>query len=540
MDGVDVARASASGEDPEGPLGTRAASGVLWLAAQKWVVRASGIVTLAVLTRTVLPAEFGVVAAAMAVIPLVYLLADLGFSTYLLQADKLDQRSLSTAFWASVAAGAVLSAVLVGSAPLLATVFRIPELAPVLRTLVLAVVPTVLAGVPLSLLRRAMAFRSVALQGLVAALLAQAVAVALALLGGGVWALVAQLIVTQWVIALLAWRSAHWLPSFQLSPAQFRDMAAFGLHVSGVDVVATLRILAESWIVAVTLGTAALGLLNISIRLIQVAQELTAASLIPVSTVVFARVRQSADRLRDTYLKALGVAYAVVSPVMILIVVTAPVSIPLLFGSRWGGSVVPAQALAVAGIITLGAMLDHGLFYGLGRPGAWLAYAVAVDAATVATTAVAVRWGLGGVAVGFVGVAFAATAVRWVLVGRLLTLPLRRMARPFLTVLVPTVAAMAVGILVLSAVGPAGRFVALGVVSMVTVVVDVVLLRLVAVGIMRDGLGVLPVPEGYARRISRWLRLDPRGRHRASRARRGATRGRHRAIGPAVEHPSGL
>ena len=532
VDDVDVARASASGEAPEGPLGSRAASGVLWLAAQKWVVRASGIVTLAVLTRTVLPVEFGVVAAAMAVIPLVYLLADLGFSTYLLQADELDQRSLSTAFWASVAAGAVLSAALVGSAPLLATAFRTPELAPVLRTLVLAIVPTVLAGVPLALLRRAMAFRTIALQGVVAALLAQGVAIALALLGGGVWALVAQLIVTQWVIGLLAWRSAHWLPSFLLSPAQFRDMAAFGLHVSGVDVVATLRNLAESWIVAVTLGTAALGLLNISIRLVQVAQELTAASLIPVSTVVFARVRQSADRLRDTYLKALGVGYAAVSPVMILIVVTAPVSIPLLFGSRWGGSVLPAQALAVAGIITLGATLDHGLFYGLGRPGAWLAYAVVVDAATVATTAVAVRWGLVGVAVGFVGVAFAATAVRWMLVGRLLTLPLRPMARPFLTVLVPTVATMAVGSLVLSAVAPAGRFVALGVASMVTVVVDVVLLRLVAAGIMRDGLGVLPVPERYARRIRRWLRLDPRGRHRA-------TRGRHRAIGRAAENPSG-
>ena len=76
----------------------------------------------------------------------------------------------------------------------------------------------------------------------------------------------------------------------------------------------------------------------------------------------------------------------------------------------------PAQALAFAGIITLGAMLDHGLFYGLGRPGTWLGYAVVVDGATVATTAVAVRWGLGGVAVGFVVVAFVATVARWVLV----------------------------------------------------------------------------------------------------------------------------
>ncbi len=339
-------------------------------------MRASGFVTLIVLTHQVSPEAFGVVAAAMTVIPMVYLLSDLGFSTYLLQADDVDQPNLSTAFWASVAAGVVLSATLVLTAPLLAAAFQLPELAGVLRALVLSVVPTVLAGVPLALLRRSMAFRTVAVQGVVAAMLAQVVAVVVAILGGGVWALVSQIVVSQWVIAVLAWRTVRWLPSIYLSPSTFWKMAVFGFRVSAVDLVATLRMLAESWIITVTLGPAAMGLLNIAQRLIQVAQELVAASLVPVSTVVFAKVRDSTERLRGAYLKALGVAYAVVSPMMLLIVVTAPVLVPLLFGSEWHGSVPPAQALAVAGVITLGAMLDHGLFYGLGRPGAWLAYAV--------------------------------------------------------------------------------------------------------------------------------------------------------------------
>jgi O-antigen/teichoic acid export membrane protein len=499
--GVGVAERADDGER----LGSRAASGVLWLAAQKWAVRLTGVATLAVLTRRVSPQEFGVAAAAMTVIPLVYLLADLGFSMYLLQSDELDQRSLSTALWASVAAGVVLSAGLVVAAPVIAAGFRSPQLAPVLRSLVLAIMPTVLAGVPLALLRRALAFKAVALQGLVAALLAQAAAVAVAVGGGGVWALVAQLVVTQWVIALLAWWSARWMPSFELSPQLFRRMVAFGVHVSGVDVVATLRNLAESWIVAVALGAPALGLLNIGQRLVQVAQDLTAASMVPVSTVVFAKVREAPDRLRPSYLKALGVAYAVVSPMMTVIVVTAPVSIPLLFGGQWGASVLPAQALALAGIITLGAMLDHGLFYGLGRPGAWLAYAVVVDAATVATTAVTVRWGLAGVAVGFVGVAVAATAVRWVLVGRLLGLRVREMARPFLTLSVPTAASVIAGSWTLDAVSTAGRLPALSLAVLVTVGVHICVLRLVAVRILRDALGLLPIPERHARRVARWF-----------------------------------
>lgn len=525
----------------EEQLGTRAASGVLWLLAQKWVVRVSGFLTLIILTHQLTPQAFGVVAAAMTVIPMVYLLSDLGFSTYLLQTEDIDRKSLSTAFWASVAAGAVLSAGLVAVAPLLADAFRTPELTVVLRALVLAVVPTVLVGVPLALLRRALEFRTVAVQSLVAAILAQIVAIVIALLGGGVWALVGQLVVTQWVIAVLAWWKVHWLPSFWLSLRQFRHMAAFGIRVSAVDLVATSRNSAESWIVTLALGTPALGLLNVGQRIVQVAQELTAASLTPVSTVVFAKVRESWDRLRSTYLKALGVAYGVVSPIMILIVVTAPVSIPLLFGDAWRASVLPAQALAVAGIITLGAMLDHGLFYGLGRPGAWLAYAVVVDATTVATTAVAVRWGLAGVAVGFVGVAIAATAARWVLVGRLLELPVRTMARPFLTVMVPTAAAMVLGSLTLGLVTPLGPLTALVISGLVTVVVDLVLLRLFAAGIIRDALGVLPVPQRYARQAGRWLLLHPGGRHRAGvPASAHHPGGRHRAGVPArAYNPSG-
>src|SRR4029079_1771056 len=142
--------------DPQEHLGKRAASGFLWLAAQKWAVRVSGFATLVVLTHQISPHDFGVVAAAMTVIPIVYLLADLGFSTYLLQTDDIDEESLSTAFWTSVAAAVVLSSGLMAVAPLMAMAFHIAELARVLQVLVLAVVPTVLAGVPLALLRRNM------------------------------------------------------------------------------------------------------------------------------------------------------------------------------------------------------------------------------------------------------------------------------------------------------------------------------------------------------------------------------------------------
>jgi O-antigen/teichoic acid export membrane protein len=511
MRGVDAVGEVVGREvDQEEQLGRRAAAGMLWLAAQKWVVRISGFATLVVLTRRVSPAEFGVVAAAMTVIPVLYLLADLGFSTFLLQSPDIDRRSLSTAFWTSAAAGVVLSAALWFAAPLVAQGFRSNDLRDVLRVLVLAVVPTVLSSVPLALLRRAMRFRVVALQSLVAALLAQAVAVTLALQGHGVWALVGQVVVTQWAIAVLAWRSAGWVPSFQLSGKLFREMASFGVRVSSVDLVAALRMWVESWIVTVTLGPAALGLLSIAQRLVMTAQELTAVSLTPVSTVVFAKVRSSAIRLRSSYLKALGVAYAVVAPVMVLIVVTAPGLVPALFGTEWQRSVIPAQALAVAGMVTIGAMLDHGVLYGLGRPGTWLVYALAVDATSVAVTAVGVHWGLVGVTVGFVGLALAATGARWVLVGRLVGATASELARSFATVLMPSVLATAAGLLfhelVFGADASWGGLVLTGV---ATVVLTVLLLRMAATSVLQDVVSLMPVPQRHADRVRRLLRLRP-------------------------------
>ena len=145
-----------------------------------------------------------------------------------------------------------------------------------------------------------MAFRAVALQGLVAALLAQVVAVALALLGGGVWALVAP--ARRHPVgdrACSRGGAPAGCPRSCCRRAQFRAHGGVRAACRPVSTSSRrLRNLAESWIVAVTLGTPALGLLNIGQRLVQVAQELTAASLSPVSTVVFARVRESADRLR--------------------------------------------------------------------------------------------------------------------------------------------------------------------------------------------------------------------------------------------------
>ena len=149
-----------------------------------------------------------------------------------------------------------------------------------------------------------------------------------------------------------------------------------------------------------TVGPGAAGILSVS-------------ALIPVTTVVIARLRANREHLRNFYLSALHTAYVGVSPLMALVAVGGSVVIPIVFGPGWSPSVVPFQFLAVAGIFALGAALDHGVMYGVGRPGLWFAYSVITDAVTLATTVVLVQYGLPAIALGFVVVTIAATLGRW-------------------------------------------------------------------------------------------------------------------------------
>lgn len=410
----------------------RTTAGVAWSTAQKWVVRLTGFATVAILARILGAADFGLVAAASTVIPLLYLLSDLGFATFVVQAEQVTARMLDTAFWFAVGAGAVLAGALALSAPLVEDVLHIDGLGPVLAVLSTAVLFVAAASVPTALLRRRMAFRALAIQAGIAALVAQVVAVSTALSGWGAWALVAQLVTNQAVACVLAWRAAAWRPGREFSGAEFRTMSRFGTSVVGVELVALARSWAETAIITLGLGVTGLGYLNIAQRLVDAAKDLTVAAVMPVAMAAFARIRTSAERLRRGYLDVIEVTYSIAVPFVAVLVVGGPYAVPVVFGDGWSDSVLATQALAVATLMVVGAMVDHALFYGTGRPASWLAYSTFADGLTVAATALCVRFGVSGIAFGFVGVAAAALAARSVLVARLLGATQWAVALPFL------------------------------------------------------------------------------------------------------------
>lgn len=480
-------------------VGRRATAGVFWLTAQKWATRVLGFVTIAVLTRLLSPEDFGTVAAASTVLPFFFLFADLGFAAYIVQAKRVDQRMLSTAFWFSLGAGVALCLVMIALAPALGLLFRNNDVVPIIQALSIWVVLTAFGSVPMAILRRDMRFSVIALQGAGAAVVAQVIALILAFSGAGAWTLVVQSLVGPAIMSALAWMTTRWHPQRTFVRSDFFAMASFGGKVLVVEFVAMLRALGEAVVISATLGVGAFGYMTIAQRLVQVVQDMSGSAIVPVTQVAFAKIRDDAERLRSAYLRASRLTYFALALPLTIVAVAAPLIIPIIFGDGWEQSYQVAQILALTGIMSVSAWLDHGLFYGTGKPGVWLLYALIIDALTLGTTLALAHMGLVAIAFGFLGVCIVATVTRWFLTSRLLATRAGVVAGPFWFVAVVVIASGTAGWAVKEATAALPPFISLIFIGFAVLIVHLVATRVIAPQVLPEAASMLARSKAGAR-----------------------------------------
>lgn len=409
---------AAGGARPPEGLSGRIAAGAFWSVAQKLATRITGFVTLLILARLLSPADFGVVTVASTLIPFLQLLADIGITVYMLQHANPTKLLYDTYFWASSTIAAVGCVALVLAAPLIVQAFGEPEAAPVLQGLAPMALFVTLGAVPQTMLRREMRYRAIAVQAAIAGLASQAVAIAAAFAGWGAWALVLQNDVVNLIATILAWVAAGYRPSFEFSWSELRLMVRFGSNLVASGLISTAAQWLVNLIIVSTLGVTALGYLNIMQRLLSVILDVTLSAVIQVSTVAFAMIRDSIERLRAGYLRSLSMMYALFIPAMVFVAASAGQLVPLMYGDQWTAAIIPGAILAAAKIFGED-VLDNTLYMGIGRPSLWLVYTIVSNALIAAVTWLAAPLGLDWMVVlSALATGVVLTFARWVVSAR--------------------------------------------------------------------------------------------------------------------------
>lgn len=349
-----------------------------------------------VLARILVPEDFGVVAAAMAVIALFEIGLDLGVgSAVIYDQEKGITRRVQTAFTLNLAVAVVLTAVFVAVAPVIAAYFRVPDQADVFRALAFFLLLRGLGQVHDAVLRRDLDFRRRTLAEVVRASARLAVAIPLAFLGQGVWALVWGLLAAEIAGTITNWCLVRFRPRFTIDRSAVRTLLSFGLAIVGVQALSVLSSNADYLAVGGILGPEDLGQYTIAYRLPELLIDNVYWIFSSVALPWYSRARtRSADSFKDTMLRALTLLTLFGFAMGTALALIARDAIPVLFSEQWLPAVGPMVLLALAAGVGAIGFASGDIFPALGRPALLLRLDLLVAVIEISAYFLLARYGI--------------------------------------------------------------------------------------------------------------------------------------------------
>lgn len=385
-----------------GGLQRRVARGLTWTFAQSWGVQGINFVVFVVLARLLAPSDFGLVALAAVFVAFAQLVVDQGLGDALIHRSEVTRRQIDTAFWASLATGALLTAALVLLAGPISTLVREPRLEPMLVALSITFLLAALSSIQVALLRRELRFRSLAIRALIGTVGGGVIGVTMAFLGFGAWSLIGQQIGAAALALAALWGVSPWRPSWQWSREDLGQLFGYGVHVMASDVLSFLSRNVDNLLIGTFLGAHPLGLYAVGYRILRVTHSLLVTVARRITFPAFARLQHDPERMTRAYFRVSRTGALVILPAYIALAIVAPELTVALFGTRWAESGPVAAILFLIGPVLTVQAFSGAFLNAAGRPDVVFRFSLITTVVNVVGFALAVSFGILAVAAAFV------------------------------------------------------------------------------------------------------------------------------------------
>ena len=325
--------------DPEAPAGL--AGTVLrgaGLAGGGYVLaQALNLVVYIILSRLLLPEDFGQYAAATVLVGFGVLITESGLQAAVVQRQDRLPEAQSTAFVAIVVGGLLATGLGIATAPLLGAIFdsdQVTELAIASAALMFV---NVLPVVPNAILQRRFSFLRLVAVDPVEVLAFGTAAIIAASNDMGPWSLVIGQYAGLATSTALTWAFARWRPrAGEVSFAMWRELADYGRHVFiATGIIRLGEQSADTLIVGKTLGTAALGQFRYAFRIAALPYQVLLAGAGYVVFPALSRLQADRERLEAAFLRSLRWLATLGIPAGLILVPLGPGVAALVFGDVW-------------------------------------------------------------------------------------------------------------------------------------------------------------------------------------------------------------
>jgi PST family polysaccharide transporter len=378
-------------------LGEAAAHGIRWSAISRPTIELMQLVSLVILARLVLPAEFGRFAIATIAVEIGTLIVGTGLSNALVQRTVADRAHLQAAQALAISIGIFMTAgALLFAHFVISPVFgsRTAELMAILAPMCLI---SAFSSVPMALLRRRMAFRRLSEIEIAGAVVRVVVSIALALAGMTGDALVIGVVAGSAAVTAIALASAP-SPAPRFSRKPVRELLNYALPMSLASLTWVGFSNVDYAVIGARLGVTQTGLY---FRAYTIAVEYQSKLGMVMSQVGFPVLARTSDDSQMDHLHRQMVRLLTIAlfPLLVLLAITAPTLVPFVFGPEWSAASQPVQLLALGGAATVLIDAAGTVLMASGRPRALLAFGAGHFVTYGIAVLIAAPYGISAVAI---------------------------------------------------------------------------------------------------------------------------------------------
>lgn len=317
-----------------------------------------GILLMTLLT----PASFGLLGMVTVFSGFLSVFKDFGLGSSLIQKKNINEKDVSTVYWASVFLGTFLTVLLISLAPLISNYFKEPKLTNITIVLSFVFLIQSFSITQQSLLKKKLEFKKIFKIRFISTISAGLVSLLLAYLNWGVWALVFQKLIDIFLITTLTFIFFKSYPKIAFSKQILKSHLNFSLPLVGRQSINYWARNADNFLIGKFFGAELLGIYTRSYSIMMLPVSRISGVISSVLFPSLSLIQDDKERVNTIFLKTTRTIAFVTFPLMAILTLGSESFVKLLFSEEWFKMIPVLQILASVGAIHSVSTLNGNMF----------------------------------------------------------------------------------------------------------------------------------------------------------------------------------
>ena len=330
-----------------------------WKFGERFLSQGIAFITSLILARLLAPSDYGVIAIVTVFTNLSAVFINSGFATALIQKKDANDRDFSTMFFCSLGCSVLIYLILFLAAPLVANIYKNPDLTPILRVYALQVPLSVYQSIQTAYISRHMLFRKVFISSAINAVVSGVAGIGAALAGFGVWALVLQYLMGTITNSIVLTFLIPWRPKLQFSKTSAKSLMAYGSRILAADLSGTFFTEVRSLIIGGVYTSADLAYYNKGLQIPQLLTNNLSSVMVSVMFPTLANHSDDLNQVKMMTKRSIRVLAYVIVPCMFGLAAVMEPLILILFTEKWAQTIPFGQILSIG--LAFGILSDLSL-----------------------------------------------------------------------------------------------------------------------------------------------------------------------------------